>query len=321
MSESMFHYRYGDPYPQIPRLQGNLGAVITIGNFDGMHLGHQMIVAETVRLAKTMALPSLAITFDPHPSAVVGKMDVTQHRQLSLPQWRAERILAMGIDAVLCLDFTRELSMLTAEQFCRQLLYEWLNVRLLCIGADFHLGYKRQGDEKVLRAIGKELGFALTFLSPKLMDGVKVSSSLIRSFIASGRLDEATAFLGRPYEIEGIVVEGSARGRELGFKTANLAVVPQLLLPVRGVYITHVQHKNRLHQAVSNIGFRPTFEASLATQVEAHLLDFKDDLYGQKIILQFLKRLRDEQKFKDAVQLQKAIRHDIAEARAFFKSY
>lgn len=313
----MITYRYGQTPPPVPGLPGKQGAVVAVGNFDGMHLGHQAVIRQALSLAQQRKLPLLVVTFHPHPSEVVRNMPFPL---LSEPLEREAVLLALGVNQVVCIDFTRELSLLSAEQFCRELLCDWLQMRLLCVGHDFRLGYKRQGDEAELNRIGKLLGFESRFFDATLVGGERVSSSMIRDALLAGQVEKVPAWLGRPYALGGLVVQGDQRGRTLGFPTANLAVAPRRLLPANGVYACMVQYGGKRLRAVANIGTRPTIGVDALPQLEVHLLDFHAEIYGQRLEVQFIQRLREEKRFANLAELKAAIGADIAKASKILPS-
>lgn len=318
--ERMIRYRDGQ---KLPRLAVDLkhGSIVTIGHFDGLHVGHRDILAVALQLAKDQQMPLLAIIFDPHPSVVLGaakNLQLGGHLLLTEPEERAELMRTLGVDEVICCDFTRELSMLTAETFCQEILSGWLHMRCLCVGEGFRLGYQRQGDEREMQRLGEKYGFTNLYVPTKAALGERVSSSRIRHLLTTGRVTEANELLGMPYNIKGIVVPGDARGRELGFHTANLQTSAHRLLPLKGVYATYFDVNSKRYQSVTNIGERPTFHTEGVIHVESHLLDFSGDLYGTTATLSFVERLRDERRFADAAALKQQIADDVLQAKAIF---
>ncbi len=310
----MIRYKLGETLPQVEGLAH--GSVVTVGNFDGLHLGHRMILEKTVAMAQSQGKAAVAVVFDPHPAVVLRPATVLP--LLSTVAERYQTMTCWGVASVVCLEFTRELSLLTAREFCQKILKQWLKMELLCVGQGFRLGHKRQGDETELRGIGSEIGFQTHFLPPYVVAGAVVSSSRIRDVLLQGAVEEAATLLGHPYVIRGQVVQGEQRGRSLGFPTANLQIEANRLLPARGVYATTVTCQGQSFNAVTNVGHRPTFDKPEQLHVESYLLDFQGDLYGEQCALAFAARLRDEQTFQDPQALQQAISTDIASARAFF---
>jgi riboflavin kinase / FMN adenylyltransferase len=287
------------------------GGVVALGVFDGVHLGHRAILATAVSTARGLAVSPVACTFDRHP------MEVLQPDRAPTPittlAERLDLIAATGIETSLVLPFTRALASIEPEAFVRDVLAGRLRAREVVVGFNHRFGRGARGDTALLGALGRELGFRTDVVPPLSIDGVPVSSTEIRSALQAGDIERAAAFLGRPYRIWGTVVRGAGRGHALGFPTANLLPDRALLVPV-GVYACRAWLDSRSLPAVVNIGRRPTFgETSLA--VEAHILDFEEDLYGGSMGLDFVARLRDERKFPSIEALKSRIAMDVAEAR------
>jgi len=287
-------------------------AYLTIGNFDGVHRGHQALVGEMVKSAHTAGARAGLLTFDPHPLTVL-RPDI-HLAYLTSTQERAEILAALGLDFVLILPFTRETARLSAADFINSLV-EHIPLRELWIGPDFALGRGRAGNAKRLSALGSELGFAVRVMSSFSWHGEPVRSSRVRTLLAEdGAVDQAAGLLGRPYQVWGEVRSGAQRGRTLGFPTANLALSPNRLVPAFGVYACWAWLDGRGYPAVVNVGVRPSFDNGQAT-VEAHLLDFEGDLYGKTLGLSFIHRLRQEKRFSDISVLVAQIGADIETAR------
>lgn len=287
-----------------------------IGIFDGVHLGHQQIIRQTLADAEQHEGVALVITFDRHPNAVVAPERVPPLVQ-PLSQ-RLRVIESLGADALLLIHFDAAFSRQTGDAFVRGLARDLGRLRSLCVGADFHFGYRRGGNVDLLRNLGAEFQFTVHGMAAVSLNGQPISSTRIREAVCRGDLDAASQMLGRAYALAGRVVKGGGLGRQLGFPTANLDVAG-LVLPPRGVYAVHVRAGDRAQRAVMNIGVRPTLrdpEPKLC--VEAHLLDFEGDLYDQELEVTFAARLRDEQRFSSLAELQKQIARDIAKARSRF---
>ena len=281
-----------------------------IGNFDGIHLGHREIIDAVKRLSRENSTRSCVITFDPHPQKVLGRKDIP----LIFPtEHRFEMLEATGIDAVICLCFTAELSRVSAEDFVKDILLRRLRVKDVVVGPGFFFGHQRRGDVSVLRSMGESHGFNTTVAEVARVDDRVVSSSAVRNFIRNGEISEANRFFGYDYHVEGLVVEGEKRGRKLGFPTVNLDTEWEIL-PKPGVYATYVRLPDGFYESITNIGIRPTFEESRLT-VETHIFDFSDDLYGKKVRVNFVKRLRDEKRFAGVDELVEQIGHDVAAVR------
>ena len=292
------------------------GAWLTIGSFDGVHRGHQEIVRNMTAGARAVGSPAVVLTFHPHPAVVLGKRNGPMY--LTTPEERAELLGKMGVDVVISHPFTLAISRMTAVEFM-QIVCDHLGLRNLWVGHDFALGRGREGDVPALRRLGEKFGYEVTALPPVEIDGQVISSSLIRSLITRGDVKEAARLLGRPHRIRGRVEPGDGRGRTIGIPTANLAIWEGLVLPAAGVYTARAKIgalDGETWGAVVNIGFRPTFQTGdPVMRVEAHLLDFQDDLYGKLVQLEFLARLRDEQRFPNVDALVSQIQADIQQAR------
>lgn len=295
-------------------------SVVTIGVFDGVHRGHRAIIGRAVRAARDADLRSVAVTFDPHPMTVVGPDRVPP--LLQPVQERVELLAASGVDVVLVLPFTRELSVLEPAAFVERVLAGSLDARRVVVGTNFRFGHRAAGDVELLAVLGVDHGFAAEAVTLLELEGLPISSSQVRDHLGTGDVEWATAALGRPWSYTGEVVRGDGRGRTIGVPTANVVAPAAILRPGGGVYAaTAAQGDERWH-AVVNVGTRPTFDGTTTT-VEAHLLGASAqaddlDLYGQQLQLSFLARLRDEQRFEGPDELVAQIRADIDAARAHF---
>lgn len=286
-------------------------SAVALGVFDGIHLGHRAILAAAVGEARRHGLVALACTFEPHP------LEVLQPARAPLPLTTLEERLALiaetGIDATVIVAFTPEVAALEPETFVRDVLVGALKARDVVVGFNHRFGRGARGDAALLEALGPRLGFRAHVVAPLSVDGIPVSSSEVRQALQAGDLERAARLLGRPYSVEGEVVRGAGRGRTLGFPTANVKTHRPLPLPA-GVYACRAFLGADRYPAVINVGVRPTFgETELL--VEAHLLDFSGDLYGRRLRLAFLRRLREERKFPDVEALRRQIALDVAAAR------
>jgi riboflavin kinase/FMN adenylyltransferase len=295
---------------------GSRKVCLAIGVFDGVHLGHQQIIRQTVADAHQHNALALVITFDRHPNVVVAP-DHVPPLIYSLPQ-KLGAIESLGADTLLLIHFDEKFSGQTGENFIRSLACDLGKIQSLCVGADFVFGHRRSGNVALLKKLGGELGFTVHGLAAVSLDRQIVSSTRIREAIRSGDLDAASQMLGRPYAISGRVIAGDGVGRKLGFPTANLDAAG-LVLPPNGVYLGLAKIKEQSRSVALNIGFRPT----LATggpqlRVEAHLLDFTGDLYGQELEIEIGEKLRDEKKFASLDELKAQIARDVAEAGRHF---
>ncbi|GHU96400.1 riboflavin biosynthesis protein [Deltaproteobacteria bacterium] len=290
------------------------GAGVTIGNFDGVHIGHQTLVRRTLDICREDGLHCVLITFTPHPRSVLAP-----HRHVPLgSRARCMELLAeLGVKTVLELSFTRELANMSPEEFARRWLVP-LSVRRLAVGYDFSLGKNRGGSFVVLRSLGLDLGFLVEQLPPVILDGAVVSSTRLRDMIGSGDVRRAARLLGRFYGFSGEVTHGAGRGGGLGFSTANLTR-PDVLLPACGVYAAFLWVGTQRFKAVTNVGRRPTFGGGDVI-VESFLPDASENLYGQCVRLEFVARLRDERHFDSAQALKQQIDRDVDTARVLLES-
>lgn len=292
-----------------------LARVVALGNFDGLHRGHAHIFTHARTLAQKLGQHPLVFTFDPHPLKVLrGAGSV---RLLQSVQQKLGTLAAWGFDDVVLFPFTHDFSMLTPEQFMRDILLDRLHVAGVVVGTLFNFGHDRKGDAPMLEEFGKAHGFPVIGVPPVRHKGHVISSTWIRKCIESADLAEAAELLGRPYSIDGSVVEGDHRGTSIGFPTANI-IASQDVLPPSGVYLTACLLQDTPRPALTNIGYRPTFRSSSQLLIETHLLDFSGDLYAQDIELFFLARLRDEARYESAAALTRQLEADRAAALGFF---
>jgi phosphoribosyl 1,2-cyclic phosphate phosphodiesterase len=292
------------------------GSVLTIGNFDGIHLGHQAILRAVVQHAReTKAVPT-ALTFDPPPQKVLRPESAPL--RISTSAQRMEWFGQLGMEAVVVLPFTIELARLAPEDFVNTIVVEGLRGRAVLVGENFRFGHRQAGDVKFLRELGMRLGFEVIIVPPVVHRGEVVSSTAIRQAIAAGDVTRGSLLLGRTFALTGPIVAGTGTGRRLTFPTLNL-VPEQELLPARGVYVTRtlMEGDPKSYRSVTNIGFRPTFNGS-ALSVETHLLDFSGTIDATRIEVRFWKRLREEKKFSGPEELRRQIARDIASANRFF---
>jgi riboflavin kinase/FMN adenylyltransferase len=285
--------------------------VLTIGNFDGVHLGHRAIFRRVVIKARGLAGTAVVVTFEPHPLRLLAP-DKAPLR-LNTPEEKVRLLAASCIDLLVVLNFTRTLAEMKAENFVRDILVRKLGVCHLIVGYDYAFGRDRKGDTNFLAAQARLHNFTLEVLEPIRAQEQAHSSTAIRRFLNEGQVAEAIKILGRNFTLDGEVVHGDGRGRKLGFPTANL-VTQKEILPRDGVYAVKVKWREQYYDGVINIGRRPTF-AGCSPTLEIHLMDFQGDLYGERLRIYFVARLRDEQRFSTVVALQDAVVTDIAQAR------
>jgi riboflavin kinase/FMN adenylyltransferase len=291
---------------------------VTVGNFDGVHRGHQALVAEAAKAARACDGTAVALTFDPHPSHVLSP-----HRApdaLMTLEQKAEILAPLGIDRLAVLPFTHALAEKSAADFAREVLKDTLDARFVVVGRGFRFGHNREGDLAALTELGRALGFEVGAVEPVLHEGAPISSTRIREALARGATDHAKDLLGRPFFIDGTVAHGRKRGRTIGFPTANLAPVNETV-PGNGVYacwcrlLDEDPGRRSARPAVVNIGRRPTFGGAGEVTIEAHLFDFEGDLYNRRMRIEFEGRLRDERAFSGLDELKAQIARDAEEAR------
>ena len=285
---------------------------VTIGTFDGVHRGHQHLLRRVIAKAAGADLLSVALTFRNHPRSVLSPE--SKPKYLTTPEERAALIKAQGIDLVIGLDFTLELSMLKAREFV-SILSTDLKMKGLLVGPDFALGHRREGDISTLKGLGSEMGFWVETIEPVEGNEGVIKSSRVRNLVSEGEVEKASHMLGRPHSIMGLVVEGERRGRLLGFPTANLSMDPDLVVPGNGIYATWAYVDGLRYQSATSIGVRPTFGAGPRT-VEAFILDFDKDIYQQSLTLEFVSRLREELPFSSSDALVQQIKEDVDQAQA-----
>lgn len=298
------------------------GSAVTIGSYDGVHLGHRVVIAEVRALAAARGLAAAVVTFDRHPAAVVRPESAP--RQLDDLDQKVELLAGTGVDQVVVLTFDEARSKESAEEFVHDILVGCLDARLVIVGEDFHFGHERRGNVELLRSMGAELGFEVDGLAlvdadgNPAAEGLRVSSTAIRRALDEGRLDDANTMLGRPHEVRGTVVHGDHRGREWGFPTANISVPEEIQLPADGIYaVRHERPDGRVHDAVASLGRRPTiYDDQPYRLLEVHLLDGLDhDLYGEAAKVRFVARLRGEARFDSVDELVAQIGRDCDDAR------
>lgn len=286
--------------------------VLTIGNFDGVHLGHQTLFDRVKHRAQSLNGESVVMTFHPHPLEVLspgnGPVFITEHaRKLRL-------IESCGIDIAIVVPFSQEFAQMSAQQFVKHILVDKIGVKALVVGYDYRFGCGREGNIDFLKDLGKKFDFDVEAVTGIKMDGKVVSSTAIRQFIKEGQLKEANSLLGRPYEISGTVVKGRDRGgRVLGFPTANIRISSQAP-PKTGVYVVRVDIDGKIYGGAANLGYNPTF-GDTELSLEVHIFNFSEDLYGKQIAVQFVDRLRDEKRFSGPEELAVQIQKDIEKAK------
>ncbi len=290
-------------------------AVITIGNFDGVHIGHQALFHEVIERADSLDGTAIAMTFDPHPIRVISK---NGHPPLiTLVEQKMELIEKAGIDVLICIPFTMDFAALSARHFVEDILVKRIGMKVIIVGQDYTFGNRREGNVDLLMQYADELGFEVTvadWIQSSRIGNNRISSTAIRKLVINGQMKRAGKMLGRNYQIRGTVTRGRDRGGKLlGVPTANISLYDELC-PRVGVYAVIVKHEGKRYPGVANIGYSPTFDDHVFT-VEAHILNFKKDIYGEKIMVDFVQRLRDEKKFSSIDELAEQISQDIADGR------
>ena len=291
------------------------GSVISVGNFDGLHIGHQKIIRAVVDGARKEKAIAAVITFDPHPLKVL-RPQAAPPLIMTIEQ-RIAGFAECGLDAALVMHFDRALADLSAEEFVRSVLVETVRAKRILVGANFRFGYQQVGDVDLLTRLGKEHGFAVEIMAAAEVDGEPVSSTEIRRAVAEGRVNEASELLGHPFALTGSIQTGAGRGSKIVFPTLNLAA-EQELLPAQGVYATECVVGETTYRSVTNVGVRPTFDGH-GLSIESHIFDFSQTVTSGRLEVRFWKRLREERKFDGADALKAQVALDILAARQFFK--
>jgi riboflavin kinase/FMN adenylyltransferase len=301
---------------ELARIAPGRPSAVTIGVFDGVHHGHQHLVAALRERAREEGLAAVALTFNPHPRTVLRPGSAVSY--LTSLEERVELLQALGLDAVGVLAFTSELAQLSPRDFLA-LLVDELQMRLLMVGPDFALGRNRSGTIGVMRQVGEELGFRVEVAPLLAEDGEKVGSSSVRQALSQGDVALVARLLGRPFSLRGPVVTGDRRGRTLGFPTANIAIGLDRALPEYGIYVTRAYVRETAHESCTSIGIRPTFDVEPRPTVETFVLDFDEDIYGQEMRIELLEHLRGELKFESADELVAQMHRDAEQTRAYFR--
>jgi riboflavin kinase/FMN adenylyltransferase len=286
--------------------------VITIGNFDGLHLGHQKIIQTVLQESEDINGTSMVVTFDPHPMKILAPE--REIKLLTTPKERERLIRTMGIHVLLCITFNEEFSQLMPDDFIDDILVKKINAKKVIVGQNYAFGKARKGTTELLRRRGRKYGFNVKVVRHAKFNGEVVSSSKIRSFLSKGQVFEASTFLGRAYTIEGNVIKGAGRGEKLlHIPTANITT-PNELVPKEGVYAVKIGFKNDFFDGVANIGKKPTF-GDAVTSYEVHIFNFTGNLLGEYLRIHFIDWIRDQRSFPDALSLERQIRNDIEHAR------
>lgn len=306
-------------YRCIEEFQGVDVPVVTVGTFDGIHLGHQKIISRLREAAREAGGETVVITFEPHPRSVIYT-DSWNLKLINSPSKKIELLEKTGIDHLLILPFTKSFAAMTSYEFIKNILVDLLKMKRIVVGFDHHFGKDRLGNQHSLKNFGEDLGFEVEEVTPLYVDGVAVSSSKIRNALNEGDIRKANRYLGYTYSIQGKVIPGYQVGREMGFPTANIEVDDELkLITASGVYACRIQWKGVEFQGMGNIGNRPTFNRKDHT-IEVHIFDFDHEIYGDFLIISWVDRIRDEIRFSSQEALQAQLERDKTVARQILRS-
>lgn len=290
------------------------GCVLTIGTFDGLHRGHQRVICELRQQAKILHLPGVVLTFTLPPRQILTK---TETSLLLTKEEKLDLLCRLGVDTVVLLSFNQKLARLSPEEFFKEIIVEHLRAKSVVVGYNFAFGWQRQGEARLLKKLGKKYNLAIKIIPPVKQQGIIVSSSRIRQLLQKNAVEKVNTFLGYPYNFQGQVVKGRQRGRQIAIPTANLILPRGKIIP-SGVFAVYVREGKKIYSGVANIGFRPTFGALKNPLAEVHIFNFSGSLYGKKLKIFLLKKMRAEKKFASADKLKKQIKTDIAQAQAYF---
>jgi len=292
--------------------------ILSIGNFDGVHIGHQSLLKKVVSIGKSLGIPSGVLTFYPHPLQVLPGKECPPF--LSTLREKAAIFDILGFDVLLCLRFSKDISGKTPAEFVHDVLWKKLGAKTIVVGHDYSFGKNREGNKEFLEGAGKKYGFNVIEEGALKSAGDIVSSTLIRNLLYEGNVEQATICLGREYSITGKVSIGDSKGRALQIRTAKLRAPVNKLIPKKGVYIARANINGKTFESVLNIGNQPTFGDNYGVAIEVHILNFVEDIYHKTLSVDFMKRLRDEKKFENVSQLRKQIEKDIGTTQEYFKN-
>jgi riboflavin kinase/FMN adenylyltransferase len=307
-----------DIYQGLDNIDNYHNIVVALGNFDGVHLGHRQLIRRTIEIAKKYNGTPAVYTFDPHPLKVI-KPDLCPPMLLTKEE-KIRLFSELGIKVLIIAPFTQEVSGISPEQFVQEILVEKLKVKCVVVGYNYNFGYKGSGDPAMLTGLAAKNGFAVEVVPPVKCGETEVSSTLIRNFLLEGNVVDAAKYLGYFPFVNSRVVAGFQRGREIGFPTANLSLSDDVLAPANGVYAVKVYFWDKCWYGVANIGVKPTFEPGLPRNLEVNIFDFKGDIYGTKIKLEFIRRIRGECQFGSVDELVQQIKKDVQAAKSCLAS-
>lgn len=288
--------------------KGNSPVVLAIGAFDGLHLGHQKVIEKTISLANEKNRPAAVYSFYPHPGKIISPENAP--RQLLTEEKKEEKLAGLGVDFYFKQKFDQDFAGISVAGFIKEILLDKIGVCQIVVGEDFRFGHRGHGDIKLLKEYGERYGFGVTVYPQYKVEGRKVSSSYIRQLVRAGQVAEIPRFLGSYYSLDGTVVHGAGRGKNLGYPTANLDLVADFVLPAAGVYAGYSVFDGREYASLANLGDKPTF-ADTEYALEIHLLNFSGDIYGKKISFNLIERIREVKKFPSSEDLKEQIRKDL----------
>lgn len=301
-------------FETLDAVSGIRPSAVALGNFDGVHLGHQELIKKTVEKARREGLAAAVFTFSNHPKDLLPKEKKVKN--ILVREDKEKLIASLGVDYLFNVPFTKAIMTMSPQDFVKKLLVDKFNMKAAFCGFNYHFGYKAAGNPEVLRSLGETFGYQVTEISPYKIKGEVVSSSLIRTLIASGQVEKCRTYMGRHYTIGGEVVVGNRLGKKLGFPTSNLVIDPDMVTPPNGVYVTYCTYNGVRYPSVTNVGIKPTI-GHYNKNVETHIFNFDKELYGKHIMVEFLKKTRDEVKFDSVRELSEQIVRDCRDARVF----
>lgn len=291
---------------------------LTIGNFDGVHVGHRQLLKKIQSECSRKGLSFVVVTFLPHPQKILHPEK--ERFLINSYEKRRELLKTLGVNYLIEMQFTRDFSTLTPDEFMKTHLFGYEGLREFYLGYDFAFGANKKGGHDLALEVCKPRGIHVE-IQPKFeMDGEIISSTFIRDLLLQGKVDEAGKFLERPFHLEGVVIKGEGRGKKIGYPTANIQVSSDLIVPQNGVYVTRTRHQGMTYQSVTNIGHNPTFKDGRQLHIETNIFDFDTDIYGEGLVIEFLKKIRDEKKFPTVNDLIEQIRTDVETAKKVLKT-
>ncbi|SHI00019.1 bifunctional riboflavin kinase/FAD synthetase [Sporanaerobacter acetigenes] len=286
----------------------NAKTAVALGNFDGLHIGHQKLIETMIKESRIKKLKSSVLLFNNHTKTVLNNVKAPEI--LTTNEQKTELLESLGLELIYSMDFNAEIMKLSPEEFVKKILIDRLNAKLVVVGFDYKFGYKATGDSEVLKQLGKNYGFEVIIIGPVYSGDNIVSSTLIRDLLKKGKVKEASELLGRPFTMNGKVISGEKRGKSMGFPTANLSIEYNYLIPKFGVYKTKTVVNNKEYLSLTNVGTNPTFDEA-KIHIETHILDFNENIYGEKISIKYLDFIREEIKFNTKGELMVQVKNDI----------